>query len=81
MVRITVGSGAKEKLQQVYETVEKEVLSREGDQKLWAGWRIEQLCGDEELVVFWTDELADNEVEKLIALGDHCERRRFRHVV
>lgn len=81
MVRITVDSGNKDKLQEEYETQEREVISREGDQKLWAGWRIEQLCGNEELVVFWTDELADNEVEKLIALGDNSERRRFRHVV
>jgi hypothetical protein len=52
----------------------------EGDQKLWAGWKDESKEDEEELVVFWTDDLPDDGVRALSALGDTTEQRRFRHV-
>ncbi|TWU70623.1 hypothetical protein ED733_000852 [Metarhizium rileyi] len=81
VVRIAVGSGEKEELQKAYDEREREVGLMEGDQKLWAGWKMETSDGTDELVVFWTDELGDDGVQTLIALGDKIEQRRFRHVV
>ncbi|KAK8927002.1 hypothetical protein H634G_02027 [Metarhizium anisopliae BRIP 53293] len=82
VARITVEPGVKrDKLQEAYEREERDVDLMEGDQKLWAGWRMEKRHGNEELVVFWTDEVPEGTVQKLIALGDGSEQRRFRHVV
>ncbi|KHN94960.1 uncharacterized protein MAM_07187 [Metarhizium album ARSEF 1941] len=82
VVRITVEPGRKrDKLQEAYEMGERNAYLMDDEQKLWAGWSIEKLHGHEELVVFWTDRLADDGVRKLIALGDRSEQRRFRHVV
>ncbi|OAQ65150.1 hypothetical protein VFPPC_14006 [Pochonia chlamydosporia 170] len=81
VVRITVAPEKKGKLQEAYIKEEDRVAALEGDQKLWAGWRIEKQHGEEELVVFWTDEVVEEEVWALTELGDKTERRRFRHVV
>ncbi|KAK2595038.1 hypothetical protein QQS21_007228 [Conoideocrella luteorostrata] len=81
VARITAGEGKKEKLQEMYEELESGQAVKEADQRLWAGWRIEELDGREELVVFWTDEVPDEKVRMLMEMGDETERKRFTHVV
>jgi heme-degrading monooxygenase HmoA len=81
VARITIDPSKKAKLQEAYEREEKKMDSMEGDQKLWAGWTVEMLDENEELVVFWTDDWECDGVESIIGLGDKVQRRRFRHVV
>ena len=92
--RVIVGAGEKDALQKAYTGLDDQLHEAEGvngatdeparaasRQKAWAGWRIEQMDGNEELVVFWTDEVPTEKIAKVLDLGHKVVRRCFKHVV
>ncbi|KYK58105.1 hypothetical protein DCS_05118 [Drechmeria coniospora] len=82
LCRISVRPDERESLQQAYGDLEDSLpTDATGERRLWAGWRIEkQPCEDDELVVFWTDDIAYERVLPLMRFSDRTLRRRFKQV-
>jgi len=79
--RITVKDDQRKALQSKYQALEDE-LSKEGLEKsIWAGWRIEKVDGEEDLIIFWGDDIPRDRLKGLLSLSDKKDHRRFKHVV
>ncbi|KAK5993857.1 hypothetical protein PT974_07294 [Cladobotryum mycophilum] len=79
--RITVKADQRKLLQSKYQDLEDELRECGLEQSIWAGWRIETSGDDEDLVVFWSNDVPAERLEDLLSMSDKKDHRRFKHVV
>ncbi|KAF5012980.1 hypothetical protein FDECE_987 [Fusarium decemcellulare] len=72
--RISVKHDQKEKLQEHYRNVEREVTADPGH-RIWAGWKIEESEKAEELVVFWSQGVKEDFVSRLLQVQNPVVHR------
>ncbi|KAM0433955.1 hypothetical protein ACHAPT_003899 [Fusarium lateritium] len=73
--RISVNSGQKEKLQEEYRNIELDVGNTNPNQRVWGGWKVEK--GDkEELVVFWSQDVKEDVLSRLVEV-ENIQIRRY----
>ena len=85
LCRLAVDPVNHDALQKAYRELEDACRDRyPAEPKVWAGWRIEKAtqAGDDELIVFWSDQVPEERLKPLLRISgkDLC-RRRFTHVV
>ncbi|KEY68030.1 hypothetical protein S7711_06943 [Stachybotrys chartarum IBT 7711] len=79
--RMTVKPGQKQEVEKVYRTLQEDVYKKNTRPRIWAGWRIET-CGDEEdIVIFWSNKVAEEQLTDLLALSDQKDRRSVSWIV
>lgn len=79
--RITVTADKRDSLQKAYQELEGRLLGNGDGPKVWAGWRIEKSGDAEEFVVFWSDDVPDEHLNRLMSFSNDRDHRRFKHVV
>ncbi|UNI18492.1 hypothetical protein JDV02_004758 [Purpureocillium takamizusanense] len=80
--RLSVDPAKRDALEDAYRRLEDQSRPAPGaEPKVWGGWRIEKSGDNEDLVVFWSDEVPNERLEPLMSFTDDIIRRRFTHVV
>lgn len=79
--RLSVKSGEREALQRKYQALEEELSEMGLEGSVWAGWRIERLGDEEDLVLFSNDKVPRERLKELLSLSDKKDHRRFMHLV
>lgn len=68
------GAAGREQLQNRYDELERELVEESPRDRIWAGWRIEKVGGQDELVVFHSDELPEEKLAPLKQYGKPIDR-------
>lgn len=75
--RISAEPGQKETLQKIYQSLESDLGP---GQTVWAGWRIEKAGDAEDLVVFSSTNVSDEQLRPLISLSSTTDTRFFKNM-
>lgn len=68
-------------LQDRYQKLEGELRGEKAKQQIWAGWNVEKQGSIDELIVFWSDKVAEGRLRPLTSLAQETHRRSFQPVV
>ena len=80
--RLSVDPAKRDALQKAYRHLEEQSRVEPGaEPKVWGGWRIEKSGENEDLVVFWSDEVPHDRLKPLMSFTADIICRRFTHVV
>jgi hypothetical protein len=69
--RMTVPPGARDSVDSAYRALRAEAGQGSAGPSIWAGWRIETEGGQDDLVVFWSDGVGEDQLTSLLAMSDH----------
>lgn len=79
--RLSVPPSQKEALQSKYKSIEEQVLQEAPGHRIWAGWRIETVGEEEDLIVFWSPSVPQEQLQGLLDMADKKDTRVFELIV